>query len=243
MRRASLAMAICAAAAMAAPPRSLHIVVEGDLDSAKLGEEIARELDSAEDETTPWVVLEFSGNRARRDVVWRLARSVEDCRSHVAVLIRDPRDKEAAWNFMLLGLAAEVFATSDTAVRFEAGDELDEWVPSDFDREKMDRELAGLVWAGLVRRTIDPSFATILCERTSSVFVERFDAGWRLSAEGDEHAEEILDVAPSGRARGRAGAEALRRAGISDESCAMPVRCCLVGRRPDRSGCCGFRAG
>lgn len=201
-----------------AQPRTglVHVRVEGPLDSGRIARSIVEEIEQAGATGKAGVALEFSANEARLDVVWTLARAIVDSPVPVGVLLRDDDDRAAAWNLMLLGLAAPVCGTAPgLRVRFEPGDDLAHPMPADLDTEKLEREMRAFVWEGLRRRGVDPAFAVALVDRSSSIVIETSASGATLST--DERAgEPLLRVSAAGVARADVSAGLLQGVGLVD---------------------------
>lgn len=129
-------------------PRPIHhVVVAGDLDSARVVAELEASLRRAAEADAETLVLELAGNRWRPDVIHRIGEAIRSTPVRTAVWLRDPKRGSVGVGQALLGLiATECWIEPGTRVEAHASDDRRELAPRGTDHVKLLGELRR--WAG-----------------------------------------------------------------------------------------------
>lgn len=213
------AFLLLAASLGAGPPqRVLHVLVDGDLDSTRLAREISGAIATAHAEHD-LVLLELGANRWRRDVLWRLALAIQDAQTPVHTLLRDDRDGRVGLGAVILGaLCEQVTITESTRLACESEDDLHELTPPEVDRERVDRELGGMLWVAMVRRGLPGEVSeALLSGRTALWLTATPDGLPTLAVEPPgPRAQKVLDATPERAVVGEVAPSDLLALGLVD---------------------------
>jgi hypothetical protein len=178
----------------ARPARILHLRLKGDLDSAKLLDELAGARARAHEQKAELLLLELSGNRWRSDLVLRAGKILnDDPRLPWVVWLHDPSparakrdgptprpDKRAVdppgvgAGQAALGLLAEhLYISPSTRIVHDNGDQLDDAAPvepNEPDGPAPIERLRSLLEAGLSRRGAAPILSSALPVPTRQIW-------------------------------------------------------------------------
>lgn len=196
----------------------LHITITGDLDSTRLALDFAQAITDRKPATDA-LMLELDGDRWRRDVVWMIAQSIRESGLESAVYLGDRTGKRVGMGQLVLGLIADSCSIApNTTITLTPGDDLESLAPETTDWERVDRELAGLLWVAMRDRGLPGALGEALIKPTTSVWIVRSSAGvptevfFEPPATG--RADRLIDARPDGSASARIDAVLARELGL-----------------------------
>lgn len=211
-----------AAVAWAGPPDSgpesqprickvLHLHIRGDLDSLRLARDFAAIIAEGRADGVEVLLLEFSGDRWRADVVHAMAKALRDGQSpggapargsgRVLVMLDDETDRRVGLGQASIALLADACTmTPRTALAFGGGDDLRPTASPETDWERVDRELQGLIYLAARDRQADVMLSTLLPRPSGPLWaVPASDAAlpWRLMQSRPDAAASMPIVPPA----------------------------------------------
>ena len=144
----------------------IHLSVSGDIECSQDIRAICAVLDEARATRASLVVIAFSGNNSRLDLVWELGKSIRESSIPVGVFLADPEDKQVGPGQLCLGLYATFSAIAPgTTIRGLAnspnlaplapdqtswaaiGAELSEWIQHPRSGRQFPEDLSGAIVA------------------------------------------------------------------------------------------------
>lgn len=219
--------------ALAEPPgTTLHVRIEGDLDSTRLASDFADALAGAG--RLESVVLETGANAWRTDVLWRIVDGVRASGAPLIVFLHDPNDHRVGMGALVLALLGDASVLGPgTSVRVEAADDASRLTPEGVDAERIARELGGMLWVALRRRGMDPSLSdALLHARTSLWIVSDANALPRLAGEpASPDSPRVIELLPDGGTRGEIDASRMLSLALVDGEAPDARRALLLGGR------------
>ncbi len=188
----------------------LHLHVRGDLDCLRLAREFGEAISAASGDGTEVLLLEFSGDRWRADVVHAMAKAMRDpgtpaaagraVSRRVLVLLDDEAGRVGFGQTSLALLADACAITPRTRMVFEPADDLRATAGPETDWERVDRELQGLLYLAAKDRQADVLLSSLLPRPSGPLWAApAADASlpWRLAHNRPAHASAAL-VVPEG---------------------------------------------
>lgn len=156
--------------------------ISGDLDTELYLRSISTELDKLR--AAPLVILELDGNRARTDLVARLATRIATNSPPVAVYLKDTFDKQVGTGQALLaGSARACFIDPETRIRFSLPDDLRFLAAPETAWESIEQEATGPLWRKLSQQNADLTLPPLLLHPQRDTWAVPVTASeaWKLS--------------------------------------------------------------
>lgn len=188
-----------AGTAIAQGGRAWRVRCAGDLDAMAIVGRLDAVLEDAERRHAQAVLLELGGNRWRTDVVWAMARVVQQRRIRVIALLGDDEDGVVgAGQLMLATLCDSSWIDPGTRIESDQSDDLADWAPADTDFERVHRELAGSIWLRLREREGPVMLARALVSREESVWLADADETVTFEEPPPEQATALIEYRDDG---------------------------------------------
>lgn len=143
-------MPIRPAAAQQPEPRHAVLRLNGDLDATHTLDQFVRALDRLDEQGPRLILIEFTGNRTRPDLLFEAVRAMQRTEAPTAVWLADTRDRRVGPGFLALALAAAHAGVHPaTTISRDASDDLtalnpdiEDWAVLNLDLRAAARDLA-----------------------------------------------------------------------------------------------------
>lgn len=167
------------------------VVISGDLDSAKMAQDVNAAASQARAGGAEVLVAEFTGRKWRLDVLVDVVRALKPEGESTPLLVflnaEGPgnADRAVGTGAAVVGLVGDAcYLSARGKIAFCAADDLSDLAPEGFDREGGERELRGLAWTSVQARGGDALLTMLVPRPAAALYAQRgADGGWKLLTE------------------------------------------------------------